>query len=238
MTRSKTLAAVVFVVLSTSATVVAQAPIAGQAPVRVGGVVRAPQKIRDVQPVYPSLAQAAGVEGVVIVELLIAPDGHVERSRILKSVALLDQAALDAVNQWAFTPTLLNGVAVPILYNVTVTFQLRNASTAPTLPPLNLPAERVRALPRWDPSTWSEPQLPAGHAIRIAETWIKQQRPGVELQLTDVALRAVTVSDVGPVWFYVTTFGVRSVAGQPLSPTDARSAVAVVLLDGSVVEPR
>jgi TonB family protein len=184
------------------------------------------------------VAQAARVEGVVIVELMIAPDGHVEQSRILKSVPLLDQAALDAVNQWVFSPTLLNGVAVPILYNVTVTFQLRNASASPAGPPLNLPADRARALPRWDPSTWREPELPAGQAIRIAETWIKQQRPGVELQLTDIALRSMTVPGVGPVWFYMTSFSVRSVVGQPLSPTDARSAVAVVLLDGSIVDPQ
>src|SRR5262245_58384182 len=129
MTRSKALAAAVFVVLSTSASVVAQAP---PAPIRVGGVVRAPQKIFDVRPVYPAAAQAARIDGVVIAELLIGTDGRVQQSRILKSIALLDQAALDAVNQWVFTPTLLDGVAVPILYNVTVSFQLSGGRTAAT----------------------------------------------------------------------------------------------------------
>jgi protein TonB len=78
-----------------------------------------------VQPQYPPLAQAARKEGVVIVELTIGTDGRVQDAKILKSVALLDQAALDAVRQWVFTPTLLNGVPQTILYNVTVTFQLR-----------------------------------------------------------------------------------------------------------------
>jgi len=87
--------------------------------------VRAPTKIKNVDPVYPPLAQAARKEGVVIVELLIGKDGKVKEAKVLRSVQLLDEAALDAVRQWVFTPTLLNNEPQEILYNVTVTFQLR-----------------------------------------------------------------------------------------------------------------
>ena len=95
------------------------------APVRVGGNIKAPQKIKDVKPVYPPIAQSARVQGVVIIEATIGPDGHVTDAKVLRSVPLLDQAALDAVRQWVFTPTLLNGVPVPVIMTVTVNFTLQ-----------------------------------------------------------------------------------------------------------------
>ena len=76
-------------------------------------------------PVYPSIAQSARVQGVVIVEATIGPDGRVSDARVLRSIPLLDQAALDAVRQWVFTPTLLNGVPVPVIMTVTVNFTLQ-----------------------------------------------------------------------------------------------------------------
>jgi periplasmic protein TonB len=78
-----------------------------------------------VNPVYPSIAQSARVQGVVIVEATIGPDGKVSDARVLRSIPLLDQAALDAVRQWVFTPTLLNGVPVPVIMTVTVNFTLQ-----------------------------------------------------------------------------------------------------------------
>jgi periplasmic protein TonB len=75
--------------------------------------------------VYPSIAQSARVQGVVIVEATIGPDGKVSDARVLRSIPLLDQAALDAVRQWVFTPTLLNGVPVPVIMTVTVNFTLQ-----------------------------------------------------------------------------------------------------------------
>ncbi|HOQ62073.1 MAG TPA: energy transducer TonB, partial [Vicinamibacterales bacterium] len=95
------------------------------APVRVGGNIRPPTKIKNVNPVYPSIAQSARVQGVVIVEATIGPDGRVSDARVLRSIPLLDQAALDAVRQWVFTPTLLNGVPVPVIMTVTVNFTLQ-----------------------------------------------------------------------------------------------------------------
>ena len=75
-------------------------------------------------PVYPSIAQSARVQGVVIIEATIGPDGTVQNTRLLRSIPLLDQAAIDAVKQWVFTPTLLNGQPVPVIMTVTVQFQL------------------------------------------------------------------------------------------------------------------
>jgi protein TonB len=100
-------------------------PPVEQKPLRVGSVVRAPQKIRDVQPVYPHPALLSRTEGVVIIEATIGVDGRVINTRVLRSANLLDNAALEAVRQWEFTPTLLNGVPVPVIMTVTVNFSLR-----------------------------------------------------------------------------------------------------------------
>jgi TonB family protein len=96
---------------------------AGQ-PVRVGGNIRPPTKTRHVNPAYPEIAMSARVQGVVILEAVIDEQGRVAEARVLRSIALLDQAALDAVRQWEFTPTLLNGAPVPIIMTVTVQFML------------------------------------------------------------------------------------------------------------------
>jgi protein TonB len=95
------------------------------APVRVGGNIKQPNKTKDVKPVYPPIAQSARVSGVVIIEAVIGPDGRVKEAKVLRSIPLLDQAALDAVKQWQFTPTLLNGVPVPVIMTVTVNFTLQ-----------------------------------------------------------------------------------------------------------------
>ena len=95
------------------------------APVRVGGNIKTPTKTHDVKPVYPPIAQSARVSGVVIIEATIGPDGRVKDAKVLRSIPLLDQAALDAVKQWQFTPTLLNGVPVPVIMTVTVNFTLQ-----------------------------------------------------------------------------------------------------------------
>lgn len=96
-----------------------------QAPLRVGGVIKRPTKLRDVAPMYPPLARAAHVEGIVIIEATIGPDGRVRDARVLRPNALLDAAALDAVRRWEYTPTLLNGTPVAVVMTVTVDFRLR-----------------------------------------------------------------------------------------------------------------
>jgi protein TonB len=94
-------------------------------PYRVGGNVHAPQKIRDVAPRYPAIAQASRVEGIVILEAVISEDGVVLDVRVLRSQPLLDAAAVEAVRQWRFTPATLNGAAVPVVMTVTVAFSLK-----------------------------------------------------------------------------------------------------------------
>ena len=93
-------------------------------PVRVGGQIKQPTKTKHVNPQYPPIAQSARVQGVVIIEAVIGPNGKVQDARVLRSIPLLDQAALDAVKQWEFTPTLLNNVPVPVIMTVTVQFTL------------------------------------------------------------------------------------------------------------------
>ena len=81
-------------------------------------------KTKDASPDYPQIALISRVQGVVIIEATIGLDGTVEEARVLRSIPLLDAAALDAVKQWEFTPTLLNGVPVPVIMTVTVQFTL------------------------------------------------------------------------------------------------------------------
>jgi protein TonB len=65
------------------------------------------------------------VQGIVIVEATIDTDGTVSDAHILRSIPMLDEAALDAVRQWRFVPTLLNGAAVPVIVTLTINFHLR-----------------------------------------------------------------------------------------------------------------
>jgi protein TonB len=90
--------------------------------VRVGGSITEPRKLRHVAPIYPAAAQSAGVDGVVILEAIIAKNGSVQDVKVLRSVPLLDEAAIGAVRQWLFSPTLLDKVPVEVIMTVTVNF--------------------------------------------------------------------------------------------------------------------
>jgi periplasmic protein TonB len=96
-----------------------------QEPRRLHQGIQAPRKTMDVAPKYPTLARESHVEGIVILDVIIDEHGSVTSTRVLRSVALLDQAAIDAVRQWRFTPARLNGEAIPIVMTVTVTFRLQ-----------------------------------------------------------------------------------------------------------------
>jgi TonB family protein len=91
---------------------------------RVGRDIPPPRKIRDVRPAYPTDAKDAGIQGVVIIEVRIDEQGRVDDARVLRSIAELDEAALDAVRQWEFQPTLMNGVPTPVIMVVTIQFSL------------------------------------------------------------------------------------------------------------------
>src|SRR5262249_8221141 len=93
-------------------------------PVRVGGDVKEPKVIRMVPPVYPRVAVIARVHGAVLLEATLTAQGTVEEIRVVSGHPLLHQAAIDAVKQWRYEPTLLNGEPVPVVFTVTVNFEL------------------------------------------------------------------------------------------------------------------
>ena len=109
-------------------------PAAGEAGPRVGGVIREPRKVVDVAPVYPEVAMHAGVEGIVIIEATIDARGRVTNATILRGLPMLDEAALEAVRRWVYTPTLLGGVPTPVIMTVTVRFQLKTGASRGTSP--------------------------------------------------------------------------------------------------------
>lgn len=109
-----------------------QRPASGAAiarqPVRIGGNIRPPMKLEDVRPVYPQAMRDAGAEGIVPLGASIGADGRVISVRVIGSNPHPDfvNAAVDAVRQWRFSPTLLNGEAVEVFMNVTVRFSLQD----------------------------------------------------------------------------------------------------------------
>jgi protein TonB len=97
---------------------------AKRAPVRIGGQLTAPALVHRVNPVYPEVAVLAQVTGIVILEATVDAQGAVESVRVLRSVPLLDRAAIEAVRQWRYTPLVLNGVPSPFVLTVTLSFSM------------------------------------------------------------------------------------------------------------------
>jgi protein TonB len=100
-------------------------PPAPGAPVRIGGQILAPALATRIEPKYPEIAILAHVTGMVILEATVAADGTVESVRVLRSVKFLDQAAIDAVKQWRYSPLVLNGIPTPFVLTVTLSFNLK-----------------------------------------------------------------------------------------------------------------
>lgn len=101
-------------------------PARSPSPLRIGGNIRTPRKLVNVPPVYPASMREAGREGVVQMEAVIGVDGAVHAIRVLSANIHPDfaVAAVDAVRQWRFDPTLLNGEPVEVTMVVTVAFSL------------------------------------------------------------------------------------------------------------------
>jgi periplasmic protein TonB len=93
-------------------------------PLHMGGQIHPPAKLRHVNPEYPELARRAGIRGDVVVECLIDASGRITDVRVLSGHPLLAPAAVSAVSRWLYSPTRLNGVAVPVFLTVTVRFNL------------------------------------------------------------------------------------------------------------------
>ena len=92
--------------------------------VRVGGSVQGAKLVSQAKPVYPPLARQARIQGTVRLEADISKDGTIENLKVISGHPLLIQAALDAVKQWRYQPTMLNGVAVEVVTTVDVNFTL------------------------------------------------------------------------------------------------------------------
>jgi protein TonB len=97
------------------------APVA-QGPVRIGGQVSAPALLKRVEPVYPAIAQAASIDGVVILDAVVDEHGRVQSLKVLRGHPLLARAAIDAVQQWEYEPLKLNGTATPFELSVSLWF--------------------------------------------------------------------------------------------------------------------
>ena len=93
--------------------------------VRAAGDVKPPKLVRRIEPVYPEIARQARVEGVVILEATTDVYGRVTGVRVLRSIPLLDAAAVDAVRQWVYEPMVINGRPRPVTFTVTVRFVLK-----------------------------------------------------------------------------------------------------------------
>jgi len=95
------------------------------APVRVGGIVLAPKIVSRIEPRYTEAARNARIQGIVIVEAIIDPQGNVTDARILKPLGFgLDQQALAAIREWKFRPGTLNGQPISVYFNLTINFHI------------------------------------------------------------------------------------------------------------------
>jgi protein TonB len=97
--------------------------------IRIGGNVQAAMLISQVKPVYPPDAKAAGIQGTVKLQAVIGPDGHVQDLTLLdgdSTNSSLATAAMQAVWQWVYKPTLLNGDPVGVVTSIDVNFTLAN----------------------------------------------------------------------------------------------------------------
>ena len=99
------------------------APVSNQ-PITVTSEVQAAKLIRKLIPVYPKLAIAARISGTVRLIGVVAKDGSVQQIRVVSGPALLVQAALDAVRQWIYRPTMLNNKPVEVIAPIDVNFTL------------------------------------------------------------------------------------------------------------------
>jgi TonB family protein len=93
--------------------------------VRAVGDIKPPRLIKEVAPVYPEVARVAMIEGVVILGVKTDEQGKVIDVMVLRSIPLLDQAAIDAVRQWVYEPMIIDGKAVPVVFTQTVRFHLK-----------------------------------------------------------------------------------------------------------------
>jgi TonB family protein len=155
-------------------------------PVRVGGTVKAPKQIRRVSPEYPVAALTARQQGVVILEATIGTNGKISDVRVLRSIPPLDNAAVDAVRQWEYEPTVIDEVAVPVITSVAVEFKL----TAP--PPVRVGGDQDAGADQTRESSYP----PEAQAKGVQGVVIMEATVGADGKVTDVrVLRSIPLLD-------------------------------------------
>jgi protein TonB len=100
-------------------------PLAAPTRIKIGSGVKPPELVHRVEPVYPPLARQSRISGVVELEGVIGVDGRIRELHVKSGHPLLVRAAMDAVAQWVFRPTLLDGEPVEIIDMVVVRFNLQ-----------------------------------------------------------------------------------------------------------------
>jgi len=181
-------------------------------PIRVGNDVPIPRKLKDVRPAPPLDPQTAGAQGVVVLDATIDPDGKVSNARVVRSVPLLDAAAVAAVRQWEFTPTVIEGRPVPVILTVTVNFPAQGVALSP--PPSQPPPPTAPGTSTTQPFRIGNGVPPPKVTKRVNATYTAEaMRAGVQ---GSVAVE-VTVDQQGKV-------------------SDARVARSIPLLDAAAVD--
>jgi TonB family protein len=189
---------------------VAEAPAP---PRKVGGEIQEPRKVKNVVPQYPEDARRAGLAGVVVLECTLDPQGAVAEAVVLRGVPPLTDAAIKAVRQWRYTPTLLDGVAVPVIMTVTVNFKMDSVRYGDLRASLRHRNENIR---------------------EAAALNLGQLRVGGTIDLGDVrdaigALEVLAQRDESP--------RVRDAAGRSLSRLDGRPLPAGLPPDAPAADP-
>ena len=223
---------------------------ARQAPAsRVGGQIKEPRKLKDVRPRYPEEAKQARVQGVVILECTISPKGQVTDVKVLRGVPLLDAAAVEAVRQWEYTPTLLNGVPVPVIMTVTVNFRLNGAPAidkGPASGNAAMPTEReaelrrlVRALRfdllggrELDAFIEAQSKLQSGVPGELWET-LRAEYPAKEFE---TAVLRIFDASLGPDDVRAATFFYESEVGGRLLEAQTRFALEAMAISAAWME--
>ncbi len=97
----------------------------GEFPLKMSAVDEKPKLLKQINPIYPEIARKSQVQGVVIIQALIDKEGQVYIEKVVQSVPMLDQAAIDAVRQWKYSPAKMNGESVKVHADITITFRLK-----------------------------------------------------------------------------------------------------------------
>jgi TonB family protein len=232
------------------------------APIRVGGNVRAPGKIKDVVPVYPDEARAAGVQGVVVVEITVDATGRVSDARVLRSMPMLDRAALDAVKQWEFRPTVLEGSPVAVKMTVPVVVAPEGAARRASEAPLvrgggfggagrgwvgtgtgSMTTFNNGAAERYEFGGERFAKLPAWDPVRVPEPPVSVGTAVITAQAWmqqrhpehyQFEVMSIVLRPMGPTWMY----HVGIVPRQQERPVPQQAGTVIVLMDGTVLEPQ